>query len=346
MGRTDPVPRRTAPTFPGVGNYASAVWNAAVPAALRYDPTSSPPNYAGARPTVFDAGVNVYGKAKNPLDPSGTSTYALRPFDNVGVQYGLAALKAGAITTTQFLDLNENIGGFDTDSNPVTTRTTGDTGAMKRAYQSGLLLSGSGGLASVPILDTTNIYSEDTSNYHLQWEHFAVRERLIQANGDADNQVMWRGDISTGSANAIAAFEKWMEAVHSDKAANDPRAKVIRDKPSDLVDGCFKGTAFTAETQTLGSSGTTCNGLFPSYKFPRMQAGGPLAANIFKCELRPIDPADYGVTFTAAEMARLKTIFPNGVCDWGKPGVSQTPVVPWASVGPSTVNQIFDITQP
>ena len=139
MGRTDPVPGRAAPTFAGVGNYASAVWNAAVPVSLRYDPTASPPNFAGARPTIFDIGSNVYGKGPNPLDPSGKTTIGLRTYDNVGVQYGLSALNSGAITVTQFLDLNANVGGFDTDANPVASRTVGNADAILRANQSGLL---------------------------------------------------------------------------------------------------------------------------------------------------------------------------------------------------------------
>jgi hypothetical protein len=348
MGRTDPVPLRTAPTYPGVGNYASAVFNAAVPASLRYDPTTSPPNFSGARPTVFDVSVNVYGSAKNPLDPSGTSTYGLRTYDNVGVQYGLTALNSGAITVTQFLDMNQYVGGFDTDANPVATRSVGDAGAIKRAYQAGLMLNGGGGLASVPIFDTTNIYGEDSSNYHLQWEHFAVRERLIQANGNADNQVMWRGNISTGSANAIATFEKWMENVAADKSADPQRTKVLRDKPAEAVDGCYDNSnpaQFIKEKQTLGTTGSQCNILFPSYQMARMQAGGPLAANIFKCQLRPIDLADYKATLTANEISRLRSIFPGGVCDWNSAGVNQTPVVPWASFGPSKVNLVFDITK-
>jgi len=39
-------------------------------------------------------------------------------------------------------------------------------------------------------------------------------------------------------------------------------------------------------------------------------AGGPLEANAYKCQLKPIDPRDYAVTFTRDEMARLQAIFP------------------------------------
>jgi hypothetical protein len=270
----------------------------------------------------------------------------------VGVQYGLTALNAGAITVQQFLDVNDQIGGFDTDANPVRERSTGSIDAIKRIHQAGVILSGGGGLASLPIFDTTNLYGEDNSNYHLQWEHFAVRARLIQANGDASNQVMWRGGpvgalISTGSPLAIATFEQWMEKIAADFGPGSARDKVLRDKPAAAVDGCFdSANNFIAETQTLGVNDTRCNTLYPSYRNARMQAGGPLAWNVLKCELKPVAASDYQVAFTAQEMARLQAIFPTGTCDWSKPGVNQSKLVPWPSVGPSPVNRIFDVNAP
>lgn len=362
MGRIDPVPGRLKPVFPGVENYSSAVWNPVVPFSLRYDPNATPPNFSGARPTIFDLGVNVYGKGINPLDPSGKASIGLRTYDNVGVQYGLSALNSGAITATQFLDLNASVGGFDTDANPSSTRSIGDEGAILRAYQGGMLLSASAGLSFMPVLDVTNIYSEDSSNYHFQWQHFAVRERLILANGNSDNFVMWRGGPGTAptagnayasiaalSPNAIAAFEKWMEAIIADKSTDPQRTKVIRNKPADLVDGCFDVSApprFIAQTQSLGTGGNQCNSLWPSYRFPRMQAGAPLASNNLKCRLKPVDPTDYNVAFSAGDWDRLRAIFPTGVCDFSKPGVNFTQVVPWASFGPSKVNLVFDVTAP
>ena len=159
--RTDPVPDRK-----DIEGYDSARWHASVPVALRYHPVSNP---RGARPTVFDVARNIYG-----TDPA--TGFALRPFDNVGVQYGLAALKSGAITMAQFLDLNERMGGYDHDSNFIAARTVGDAGAIRRAYQSGLTLGGGGGLATIPVFDAGS-YREDT-RYHYAWFHFAVRERM------------------------------------------------------------------------------------------------------------------------------------------------------------------------
>jgi hypothetical protein len=321
--RTDPVPDRA-----DVPGYASARWHAAVPAALRYHPDSNP---AGARPTVFDVARNIYG-----VDPA--TGFARRPFDNVGVQYGLAALNASAITTTDFLDLNERIGGYDRDANYVAERTAGDPGAILRAYQSGVTLSGGGGLATIPVFDAGGY--NDVSGYHYQWFHFAVRERMRNLNGHADNHLMWRGQVP--AAESWAVMVDWVAAVKADRSDRPEAQKVVRNKPTRAVDGCFSPAAegeparFIAEPQTFGSRpDSRCNQLLPSYSFTRHAAGGPLDASILKCQLKPVDPADYAVRFTAAELDRLRRIFPEGVCDWSRPGVNQVAVVPWASFGPA-----------
>jgi len=331
-GRTDPVPNRV--DIPG---YVSAPFSAAVPVALRYNPVANP---RGARPTVYDAARNVYG-----INPA--TGFALRPFDNVGVQYGLEALNRGEITTTQFLDLNQRIGGYDQDFNYVSSRSIGDLGAIRRAYQSGLQLGGGGGLASIPVMDITGIYNDD-GGYHYQWFHFATRDRMAQANGNADNHVMWRGN-PVPQAQSWHTFIQWVEAVSADTSDRTTREKVIRNKPAMAVDGCWSSpTNFIAERQTFSSAPTSsrCNALFPSYAFPRHVAGGPLAANNLKCRLKPIDPSDYRVSFTTSELDRLHRIFPSGVCDWSRHGIGFQGVVPNASFGPSEVNRVFDIANP
>ena len=329
-GRTDPVAGRVSPGIPG---YVSAPFNANVPAAERYHPVTNP---RGARGTVYDASRNAYG-----IDER--TGFALRPFDNVGVQYGLGALNAGAITPKQFLDLNEGIGGFDQDANPVAARSVGSTGAIRRAYQSGLQFVGSGGLASIPLVDISGIYNDD-SGYHYQWFHFATRDRMEQANGDTRNHVMWRGNVPFNSAWSM--FIAWVEAVANDERRGSAHDKVARNRPGNAVDGCWRtATEFIAERQTFGSTpDSTCNTLFPSFAFPRYVAGGPLAANILKCRLERVERRDYDVAFSAAEFERLKRIFPDGVCDWSKRGVAPTEVVEWGSFGPSRDNLVFDVT--
>ncbi|MDB5868358.1 MAG: hypothetical protein JWP96_690, partial [Polaromonas sp.] len=227
--RTDPITGRV--DNPG---YNSGSWTAAsnrvaqpVPAALRYHPVNNP---TGARPTIFDLNINVYGR--NPA-----TGFAQRPYDNLGVQYGLDAFNAGVISAKQFLDLNEKVGGYDQDANYVAARSQADAAAIQRTYQSGIHLGGGGGLASIPVFDYGN-YSDDSADYHLQWYHFATRERLVKANGDASNFVFWRGQ-GARSADPIlpppqpwSVFEQWMTAVKTDSGSGTAKEKVLRNKPA------------------------------------------------------------------------------------------------------------------
>jgi hypothetical protein len=68
-----------------------------------------------------------------------------------------------------------------------------------------------------------------------------------------------------------------------------------------------------------------CGQLFPAYSTPRLVAGAPLTDDVVTCHRRGIDWSDYLVDFAPAERARLREIFPSGVCDWSKPGVGQLP---------------------
>ena len=327
-GRTDPVPGRV-----DVAGYVSAVWNAVVPVSLRYDPVTNP---RGARPTIWDVSKNIFG-----TDPA--TGFALRAYDNAGIQYGLGALNAGIISKAQFLDLNQRIGGYDRDDNYVAGRTVGDAHAIIEAYKSGTNLGGGGGLATVPVFDLSGVMN-DSGGYHYQWYHFATRERMLQANGNTDNHVMWRGNYDSDANDvvqeqAFGLINQWMAAVAADHSDASQSEKVIRDKPAGLVDGCWTPSIphqFIAETQVFGSQPTTqCNALWPSFAFPRKVAGGPLAANNLKCQLKPVDFRDYAVTFTTAEAQQLQSIFPQGVCDWSRPGVNFQGVEPGISYGPA-----------
>ena len=329
-GRTDPVGGRK-----DVAGYLPARWNDSVPKNLYYDPKTNP---KGLRPTIFDDSKNIYG-----TDPK--SGFANRTFDNIGVQYGLAALNDKTISVDQFLDLNEGVGGYDQDASYVPQRSAANTQALKRAYQAGLILDGGAGLSTIPVFDVSGIM-RDEAGYHYQWFHYALRDRLARANGNADNHVMWRGK-PVPFEKAFAAFSGWAESVHKDGSARSQRAKVIAGRPKNLVDGCWRDAgSFVAEKQVVGHEpSTACNKLFPNWTNPRFIAGSPIAYSIIKCQTKPVSEADYKVAFTAAQMGRAKKIFAGGVCDWSKPGVSQVKVVPWASFGPAPENMVFDVTK-
>ena len=61
---------------------------------------------------------------------------------------------------------------------------------------------------------------------------------------------------------------------------------------------------------------------------PRQVAGGSIEENILKCQLKPLNAAEYApATITAGQLTRLNAVFPTGVCDWSKPGVGQQDAV-------------------
>jgi hypothetical protein len=294
-----------------------------LPMDQRYHRTGNP---TGARCDVYDHAVNTYGR-----DPD--TGFARRPLDNEGVQYGLLALTAGTITAEQFLDLNERIGGFDNDGNVVASRSSADIVGTRQAYRAGLLTSGEGGLAQTPIIDYRNYLDDAPSgDVHMRYHSFTLRERLLQANGTADNHVMFvednRSRGATGSpANreALAQMDQWLTALTEDTSADPVIEKMRRAKPADLTDACWTrgdNPQKIAEPQArYGSS--RCEEMYPSSSFPREVAGGSIANDVIKCQLKPIDAADYTVTFTPDDISRLKGIFASGVCDWSKPGVEQ-----------------------
>jgi hypothetical protein len=280
---------------------------------------------------VYDHAVNVFGR-----DPA--THFALRPLDNVGIQYGLAALKRGTISMDQFLELNEQVGGYDVDGNFRVARSVGDTPAMRAAYRSGRLTNGGGGLRDIPIIDYRGYADNDpTGNIHLRYHSFSMRERLQKANGDANNQVMVVEDMAYyglySSASpllqfAIRKMDQWIANIQADDSDEPAHQKVVQNKPADLLEGCNTRSAtptFIVEKQTRDPS-LQCEQLYPSAPAPREVAGASVASDIIKCQIRAISLADYPATPTATQVSRLQNIFPTGVCDWTKPGVEQQPL--------------------
>ena len=65
------------------------------------------------------------------------------------------------------------------------------------------------------------------------------------------------------------------------------------------------------------------------YGTPRQVAGGSEFNDVVKCRLKPLNRGAHSATFTDAEWAQLQHAFPDGVCDWSKPGVGQQDNIPW-----------------
>ena len=291
---------------------------AVVPRSQVYDQKTNP---TGVRCTIQDNAVKVYGR-----DPK--TGFARRALDNVGVQYGLAALNAGIITAEQFLELNERIGGYDADSNIVSARTAADPVALRRAYDTGRVNSAGGSLATIPIIDSRP-YTDPTGDIHDSVRSFVTRARLIAANGRADNHVILRmpgrgaGPGPAIQVNTIQMVDAWLDAIANDRSSDSAALKVARNKPANVADACFSDQGERIVEPASYDGAGRCNQMYPPHATPRIAAGAPLTDDILKCELRAIDQKAYTQPFTADQMARLKAAFPKGICDYSRPGVEQ-----------------------
>jgi hypothetical protein len=281
---------------------------------LIYDPVTNP---RGARCTTQDIRVNYYGR-----DPK--TGWARRPTDNVGLQYGLAALKSGAITVDEFLDVNEKVGGTDIDGAVVPQRTEGDPIALKGMYESGLKASYNAALGNVPIL-MSRTYTDNRGDIHDRQRDFVVRARLERANGRSDNSVIWIASTFTPLQASLDVMDTWLEAMAADPAALSID-KVVKHKPANAVDTCWDGSGVKIVEPASFSAQNKCNTLYPVHSEPRLVAGAPLTNDVMKCQLKPINFAEYKVAFTDAQQTRMKTVFPTGVCDFSKPGVAQVAI--------------------
>lgn len=307
--------------------------NCRLPAALVYDPVTNP---TGTRCGDADLSTAVWGTTAGVAG----STRALQTSDNVGIQYGLKALVAGAITADEFVTLNEKIGGTDADSNLTAARSTADLAALNIAYRSGIVSSGKN-LGKLPIIDSRGY---DEQGIHYIWRSFSERARIDAANGgNHGNQVMWRYGTALLPATAAQAqavtlaslltMDAWLtnlitSAPKATLNSERTQAQVIAAKPAAAIDLCYLTGDVTFSIPVTDMALCDADPRLAKHASPRQVAGGALTENILKCQLKPLDSADYApVVFTPAQLARLQAVFAGGVCDWSKPGVGQQEAV-------------------
>ena len=287
----------------------------AIPVAALYNPTTNP---NGIRCTSIEQVANQIGR--NPANG-----FVWRPLDNVGVQYGLAAVSSGAITPEQFVSLNEKAGGYDVIGLVVPQRTVADEIGLDRAYKTGRVTDYSLGLASTPVIDLRT-YTDPAGDIHTRFWSFVSRQRMVDANGTAANHAIFVANNAGSGAMAVEALtqmDAWLAAIRADTAPGTAAARTIRNRPAALSDACWtSATTKIAEPFGLGYVGT-CEALYPTWGDTRLTAGEGLANDVLKCRLKAIDWDAYGVAFTADQQARLRTTFPAGVCDYSKKGVEQ-----------------------
>jgi Tannase-like family of unknown function (DUF6351) len=291
---------------------------------------------------------NIYG-----VGPDG---YARQTWDNVGVQYGLKALRDGNITPQEFLDLNARTGswkdpgqmvqegqpflpsgGFDPWSSrnmrlsadggvTPAPRRQGDLAAMHAAYNRGLYFDGD---VDIPMIDWRH-YLEEELDMHNSHQSFASRQRMLDHDGRASNQVIWFTDARPArqadqTPEAFEVMDEWMANIR-----RHPSRGMSRNKPELATDRCFTTAGEEIARGPRVWDGILddddpgrCTQAFPLHSTSRIVAGGPLRGGVYKCALQSVEKAVSrrlygGWRPSGDEVARLKAIFPSGVCDYSR----------------------------
>lgn len=309
---------------------ANAASCSGVSDAERYNAQSNP---AGVRCTLLDYLINLTGPRTREVWSAPEKAigrgFAGNFMDNVGVQYGLEALRTGLITPAQFVDLNVKIGGLDIDGKFQPQRTLADQPALDNVYRSGELMEANN-LNRVAII---NAIGPDPGAAHDSVHAAWVRWRLDREHGNHDNHVMWGGPVALiGDPNypvqSLEAMDRWLGAVEKDTSATPLVAKITKNKPEDVHDQCSDG---------FGHAILDSADCVPLYSAPRVVAGDAKTADVVKCALRPLDRSDdyglLGATITDAQWAQLEETYTGGVCDFSKPGIGQQGAVEWMTYG-------------
>ncbi len=285
-----------------------------VPQDQVYDEHTNP---HGVRCTLQDYMVNIFGK--RPQDG-----FAGRPVGNVGFQYGLKALLAGKISPAQFTDINQKIGSFNMDYDPVPERMDADRPALERVYRSGAVNTAEN-LDQVAIID---LRGPDPGAFHDVYRTNIMRARLQREHGTTANQVLWRGQVpllgdATYTDASILAMDGWLAAVEKDTRGVPLARKIIQDKPKSLADRCTDGAGHDQPA-------SSCDATVQAYSDPEIEGGMPPTHDTLRCNTKPLSRSDYGsLSFSDDQWAQLQRVFPRGVCDFSKPSQDRVKTQTW-----------------
>jgi hypothetical protein len=304
-----------------------------VASAEAYNPETHP---EGVRCTLADYMINVFGPRPESLwgavEKKLGHGFAGLPIDNVGVQYGLQGLVEGVISPAQFVDLNSKLGGADVDLKPTKERFNANEPALRYSYLSGSV-NEANNLKGVAIID---LRGPDPGAFHDAYRTWSMRARLEHAEGHFPlNHVIWFGQAPligspTYTSEGLRAMDKWLSAVEADPRGVSLEEKIAQDRPAEAHDKC-SGVEGVEQVSVPGI-GPVCQLPLAETRFstPRVISGEDIATDKQKCQLKPLQRSDYyPVQFSEEQWAALQGTWPTGVCDFSRPGVSQTGTVRW-----------------
>ena len=111
-------------------------------------------------------------------------------------------------------------------------RRTADPGAIEAAYIKGHVNFGD---VEIPLIDVRD-YLEGELDMHNSVQSFVSRQRMLDFDGDASNQVIWFAEPggTDPTPRAFEVIDEWMRNIKA-----RPRRGVARNKPAAAVDTCF-----------------------------------------------------------------------------------------------------------
>lgn len=279
-------------------------------------------------------------------------------WDNVGVQYGLMALKQNLISINEFIKINSAIGGWknprdmqaehfwflgpnirlnpsgfsvwsqqnmmhsEDPVNQPAPRSQGNLSAIEAAYRSGQVFLGR---FNIPLIDLRHYLEQDLDMHHSVGS-FSARARINKAQTSIGNQVMWMTQKPhTPVPEALAAIDRWMKRIKQ-----NPAVSVADNKPDDILDSCFdRDGKLIAQGNNVWDgpwnqkAAGQCYKTYPPFSTSRMMAGEDITGSILKCQLQTLTQAIDSGLYQPINMRPYQTvierIFPQGVCDYTKP---------------------------
>ncbi|WP_341502372.1 DUF6351 family protein [Gallaecimonas sp. GXIMD4217] len=254
--------------------------------------------------------------------------YAYRTYDNVGVQYGLAALREGKLTPAEFLHLNAHVGGWKAPGDMARERLwllSGDDDLTRLSLWSDHNMQkvpgGPQPLKAFLDTDATSIRVAPRNRGHLPAMQAAyhggqvflgrVRVPIIDIRHYLDDELDMHHSFASLSTRTrlqrtLGSSDHQLIWVAEKPFDPVPKALALLDqwlrsgnRPEGAQDACWdKGGRLIAQGATVWNGAWngqaqqgSCLKRFPAYRSPRDRAGAPLAGDLFKCVLTDVDDA-------------------------------------------------------
>ena len=273
-----------------------------------YDAKTNP---KGVRCSFQDYMVNVFGR--RPQDG-----FAGRPLGNIGIEYGRKALARGQ-------DHARPVRRRQREDRVVRHRLQPDRRAHRRrparrssASTAAARSTPAENLDQVAIID---LRGPDPGAFHDVYRTYAMRARLEREHGTAANQVLWRGQVAAVRRRdfvdeAIVAMDEWLAAVEKDPRDVPLARKILEDKPKTLDRPLHRRQR--AATSRRRCATRRCRRTPTRRSRPACRS----TDDTMRCDAQAAAPRGLraGRRSPTRSGQQLQKTFPNGVCDFTKPG--------------------------